>query len=158
MIDVNMNTRINRSPKEVFSFLVAHENDSQWQYGTFASARIPRRINDTKNFFRSIGHLMGRRNLSTFEVTEFEPHKRYGFKSLTGLLDVQATYTLEGVFGETKLNTSIQANLLNFGPVKESILEKMINEQLTKNLEKLKSLLESRTTMPSSERVYLSGG
>ena len=155
MIDFNMNTQIDQSPKEVFSFVATPENDFHWQYGTFASARIPRRISDARTFFRCIGHLMGRRNLSTFEVTQFEPNKRYGFKSLSGLLDLQTTYTFERAVGGTKINISIRANALNFAPVEESILEKMMKEQLKENLEKLKAILESRHFMLHSEPVSL---
>ena len=88
-----MNAQICRSLKRVFSFVTTPENDFHWQFGTLASARIPKGIPDTRTFFRSIGHLVGRRNLSTFEVTEFEPNKKYGFKYLSGLLDLQTTYT-----------------------------------------------------------------
>lgn len=38
---------------------------------------------------------MRRRNLGTFEMTEFEPNKKYGFKSLSGPLDSQTSYTFE---------------------------------------------------------------
>ena len=157
MINFSLNARIYRSLKQVFSFVTTPENDFQWQYGTFASARIPQRIDDTGTFFRSIGHLVGRRNLSTFEVTEFEPNKKYGFKSLSGLLDLQTTYTLERVVGGTKINISIRANVLNSGPVEESILEKTMKEQLKENLGRLKALLESRHIMLHSEPVYLPG-
>jgi hypothetical protein len=155
MINLNMNAEIHRSLRQVFSFVTAPENDFQWQYGTFASARIPHRIGNIGIFFRSIGHLVGRRNLSTFEVTEFEPNKKYGFKSLSGLLDLQTTYTLERAGGGTKINISIQANVLNFGSVEESILEKMMEEQLKENLERLKALLESKHIMLHSELVLL---
>ena len=157
MIDFNMNAQIHRSPTEVFSFVATPENDFQWQSGTFASARIPQRISETGTFFRSIGHLVGRRNLSTFEVTEFEPNKKYGFKSLSGLLDLQTTYTLERAVGGTKINISIRAKFLNFGPVDESILEKVMKEQLKENVESLKALLESRHTTLHSEPVLLTG-
>ena len=119
-----MNTQICRSLKEVFTFVTAPENDFQWQFGTLASARISQGIIDTGTFFRSIGHLMGRRNLSTFEVTEFEPNRKYGFKSLSGPLDSQTTYTFEQADCGTKIDISIQANVLTFVPMQEGILEK----------------------------------
>lgn len=150
-----MSTQIYRSLKQVFSFVTAPENDFQWQYGTFASAQISQGIIDTGAFFRSIGHLMGRRNLSTFEVTEFEPNKKYGFKSLSGPLDSQTTYTFEQADCGTKINILIQANVLNFVPVEEGILEKGMKEQLKENLGKLKGLLEARRIPPASETVSL---
>ena len=144
MIDFSLNTQICRSPKQVFSFVIAPENDFQWQSGTFAAARIPQGIIDTGTVFRSIGHLMGRRNLSTFEVIEFEPNKKYGFKSLSGPLDLQATYAFEQEDCGTKINISIQANVIDFVPVEAGILEKGMKEQLQENLGMLKDLLEEQ--------------
>ena len=147
MIDFSLNTQICRSPKQVFSFVIAPENDFQWQSGTFAAARIPQSIIETGTFFRSIGHLMGRRNLSTFEVIEFEPNKKYGFKSLSGPFDLQATYTFEQEDCGTKINISIQANVIDFVPVEEGLLEKGMKEQLKENLGLLKDILEEQPSV-----------
>ena len=155
MINFNMSTQIYRSVKQVFSFVTAPENDLHWQYGTFASARISQGIIDTGIFFRTIGHLMGRRNLSTFEVTEFEPNKKYGFKSISGPLDSRTTYTFERADGGTKINISIQANSRDFVPMEEGILEETMKEHLKENLGKLKDLLEARRIQLPSETVSL---
>ena len=150
-----MSTQICRSLKQVFSFVTAPENDFQWQYGTFESARISQGIIDTGTFFRSIGHLMGRRNLSTFEVTEYEPNKKYGFKSLSGPLDSETAYALEMADGGTKITISTQANVVDFFQVDERILEIRMKEQLKENLGKLKDLLEARRIPPAAETVSL---
>lgn len=147
MINFNMNTRICRSLEQVFRFVTAPENDFHWQDGTFASARISQGMIDTGTYFRSIGHLEGRRNLSTFEVTEFEPNRKYGFKSLSGPLESQTTYTFEQVDCGTKIDISIQANVLNFVAMEDGMLESRLKEQLEENLGKLKDLLESRHIM-----------
>ena len=151
MINFSMNTRIHRSLEQVFRFVTTPENDFQWQYGTFASARIPRDIPDTRTFFRSIGHLMGRRNLSTFEVTEYEPNMKYGFKSISGPLDSETAYVFEIADGGTKITVSTQASVLHFFQVDEGILEKRMKKQLKENLETLKDLLEERQMLPASE-------
>ena len=148
MINFNISTQICRSLNQVFSFVTAPENDFQWQYGTFASARISQGIIDTGTFFRSIGHLMGRRNLSIFEVTEFERNKKYGFKSISGPLDSETTYTFEIANGCTKIDISVQVNVINFVQVEEGILEKGMKEQLQENLGMLKDLLEDRQILP----------
>ena len=144
MINFSLNAQICRSLKQVFSFVTTPENDFHWQYGTLASARIPQGVHDTRTFFRSFGHLMGRRNLSTFEVTEYEPNKKYGFKSLSGPLDSKTTYTFETAAGCTKSDISVQVNEINFVEVEEGILEKGMKEELQENLGMLKDLLEDR--------------
>jgi len=148
MIDLNVSTLIYRPVRQVFDFISAPENDFQWQYGTLVSARASEGVNDIGSFFRSIGHLMGRRIESTFEVTEYEPNKKYGFKSLSGPLHSQTSYTFELANGSTKINISTQANVVNFFQMDERILEKKIKKQLKENLTLLKDLLEAKQILP----------
>ena len=42
MIDLVSTTLIERPLKQVFDFVSTPENDSQWQYGTLATARLPK--------------------------------------------------------------------------------------------------------------------
>jgi|SRR5687768_1855549 len=148
MIDLKVSTLIYRPVRQVFDFISAPENDFQWQYGTLVSARVSEGVNDIGSFFRSTGHLMGRRIESTFEVTEYEPNKKYGFKSLSGPLHSQTSYTFELANGSTKINISTQANVVNFFQMDERILEKKIKKQLKENLTLLKDLLEAKQILP----------
>ena len=75
MINLISSILIERPARQVFDFVSTPENDFQWQYGILATARLPKGSGAMRTFFRSIGHLMGRRNLSTFEITELEPNK-----------------------------------------------------------------------------------
>ncbi len=102
------------------------------------------------SFFQSIGHLMGRRIHGTFEVTEYEPYAKYGFKSLSGPLNSQTSYTFEIAEGSTKVNVSTQANLINFFQMDERVVEKMIKKQIRENLAMLKSLLETMQVVATS--------
>ncbi len=95
--------------------------------------------------FRSIGHLMGHRVLTTFEVTEYEPGRRYRFKSLSGLLHSQTTYTFAVADGHTRINISTRANVVNFFQIGERILEKRMKKQLKENLAMLKDFLEVKS-------------
>ena len=135
---------IYRPVRQVFDFMSAPENDFQWQYGTLAAARVSEGASAIGTFFRSIGHLMGRRVESTFEVTEYEPNKKYGFKSLSGPFHSQTSYTFEIANGSTKINISTQANVFNFFQVDEGILEKKMKKQLKEDLAMLKDLLEAK--------------
>ena len=142
---------INRPVRQVFDFMSTPENDFQWQYGTLASARISEGISNIGTFFRSIGHWMGRRNLSTFEVTEYEMNKKYGFKSLSGPLNSHTSYTFEIANGNTKIIISTQANAANFLQMDEDILEKKMKKQLKENIAMLKDILEVKQNLPNAE-------
>jgi hypothetical protein len=142
MINLDMSTMIYRPVKQVFDFVSTPENDVQWQYGTLASARISRGVNDIGTSFRSISHLLGQRNLSTFEVIEYERDKKYSFRTRSGPFRSQTSYTFEIADGSTRITISTQANVINFFHMEERILEKEMKKQLVENLAMLKDLLE----------------
>jgi len=149
MINLISSTLIERPVKQVFDFMSAPENNFQWQYGTLAAARVSESVMNTGTFYRSIGHLMGRRVEGTFEVTEYEPNKEYGFKSLSGPFDLQTSYTFEIASCSTKITVATQAHVVDFFQVDEGILEKKMKKQLKENLALLKDLLEARQILPS---------
>ncbi len=148
---------IYRPIKQVFDFMSTPENDFQWQYGTLTSARLSEGVSDIGTSFQSVGHLMGRRNLSTFEVTDYEPNKKYGFKSTSGPLLSQTSYTFEIASGSTKINISTQANVVNFFQMDEGILEKKMKKQLKENLAMLKDILEAKPSLTAAALVSLAG-
>ena len=149
MINLISSILIERPPPQVFDFVSTPENDFQWQYGILATARLPKGSGAMRTFFRSIGHWMGRRNLSTFEVTEYEPDQKYGFKSLSGPLSSQTSYSLGMADnGCTTIEISIQADVVNFFQMDEGILEKKMKKQLKEDLAILKDLLEANSFAP----------
>ena len=151
MVNLNISTMIYRPIRQVFDFMSAPENDFQWQYGTLASARLSEGTSSIGTLFRSIGHLVGRRVESTFEVTEYDPNRKYGFKSLSGPLNSQTSYTFEIASGSTKVTVSTQANLVNFLQVGEGILEKKMKKQLKEDLAMLKDILEAKQILHAPE-------
>ena len=138
---------------QVFDFMSSPENDFQWQYGTLASARISEGLGNIGTLFRSIGHLMGRRVESTFEVTEYEPNRQYGFKSLSGPFQSHTSYTFEAVRGFTQIDISTQVNAINFFQVDQGVLKKRMEKQLEENLVMLKELLEFERTLPVESEI-----
>ena len=143
MIHINSNTLICQPIQRVFEFISTPENDFQWQYGTLASTRLPGTVTGPGSCFQSVGSFMGQRTQSTFEVTEYEPSHRYGFKSLSGPLQSFTFFTLEIAKGYTQVKLSMQANLINGVDVSENILEKKMKRQFKENLAMLKSILET---------------
>jgi hypothetical protein len=151
MLNFNVSTMIYQPVKQVFDFMSTPENDFQWQYATLETARLSESVNGIGSFYRSISNLMGRRNISTFEVTEYKPNKKYSFKSLSGPLRSQTSYSFETSKSCTKINISMQANVIDFFQKDESLVEKHLRRQLKENLAMLKVLLETKRTSLASE-------
>jgi hypothetical protein len=143
MIQIISSTQIYRPIKRVFDFISTPENDFQWQYGTLASISTPESKAGLGACFQSTGVIMGHRYQGTFEVTEFEPNSKYGFKSLSGPLQSFTSYALDIVRGSTEVKLSMQANIVNWMDSNESVLEKKMKKQLKENLAMLKTILET---------------
>lgn len=93
--------------------------------------------------FASTGHFMGHRIQSTFEVTEYEPNTKYGFKSLSGPLQSYTSYVFDIAKGYTQIKLTMQANMINSMDFNENVLEKKMKKQLKENLAMLKNILET---------------
>jgi len=142
MFNLKISTIIEAPIKRVFEYMSMPENDFQWQYGTLVAATIISRLNKKGVYFRSIGHLLGRRNLGTYQVIESDLNRIYRFKSLSGPLHLHTAYTFDTLDGGTKVNISIHVGTIDFFDVNERELEKRMEKQLKKNLIMLKTLLE----------------
>ena len=144
MIHLEMSTMIYKPIQQVFDYVSTPENDVQWQYGTLATARLHKGVGKIGTFFRSIGHLMGHRIQSTFEVIEYEANSEYGFKSLSGPLHSQTSYTFKAADGGTRITVSTRAHVVDFFHMNEHLLGSKIKKQLKENLTLLKNLLEEK--------------
>lgn len=143
MIYLETSAVIYKPIKQVFDFVSTPENDFQWQYGTLATVKLSEGIGNLGTLFRSIGHLMGHRVQGTFEVIEYEPNNNYGFKSLSGPLHSQTSFTFEMTNGGTRITMSTRIYMVKFFEVEERILGKKLKKQLKENLALLKDLLET---------------
>jgi len=143
MICFDLNTHIYRPLKQVFTFVATPENDFEWQYGTLESARISKGEIEIGSQFRAIGHFMGRRIGTTFEVTEFELNARYGFKSLSGPMDSHTSYSFEPTKDGTKVSLYTETTPRQLFENIDALAVKKFKKQYKENLATLKSALET---------------
>ena len=143
VIQIVSNTQIYQPIKRVFDFISTPENDFQWQYGTLASTRVSENPDGLGSCFQTIGNFMGHRIKSIYEVTEYEPNSKYGFKSLSGPLHSFTSYTFNIAKGCTQVKLSMQATVVNLIEFNENIIEKKMKRQFKDNLTMLKNILET---------------
>jgi hypothetical protein len=153
MINLNVSTKIYRPIKQVFDFVSNPENDFQWQYGTLAAARLPDGTDRLGSFFRTIGHLLGHRLQGIFEVTEYEPNRKYAFRSVSGPLHLETCYTFNIDSGSTMISIATQANAANVFDMNEHVVERNMKKQLKENLALLKDLLEANEILPGTTAI-----
>jgi len=144
MIFINVSTLILRPVWEVFDFIAAPENNFRWQYGSLDSVQISAGDLRVGALFSSFGHFMGRRIQSTFEITEFETNKSYGFETFSGPIQLQTSYSFETVDHGTNVLVSAQVNPGGFFKLVDPIVARVARQQFKENLAKLKIILETR--------------
>ena len=147
MIRFDLNTHIYRPLIQVFAFVATPENDFQWQYGTLTSAQLSRGEVGLGTLFRAVGHLLGQRIETVYEVTVFEPNKRYGFKSVSGPVDSYTLFTFEMSQGGTKVTLCIETDPKELSKPNSSIVLKQFKKQHKENLAMLKSILEAHQVL-----------
>lgn len=144
MLSFTLNTKIYRPLQDVFKFITTPENDFEWQYGTLASTQISSGDICVGALFRTKGHFTQRLIEGIYEITDFEPNQKYGFKSLSGPLRVSTLYTFEVSYGSTKITMFFQACTEDLFKTSDASVEKSVKKQCRENLALLKSLLEAR--------------
>ncbi|MGD8406184.1 MAG: hypothetical protein PVJ21_21180 [Anaerolineales bacterium] len=150
MISINLNTLILRPVMEVFDFITAPENNSQWQYGSLISVITSAGDMQVGTVFSSFGHFMGRRIQSNFEVTEFEADKSYGFETISGPIQLQTSYSFEAIENGTNLMVSSMINPGGFFKLVDPIVKSLAIKQFKENLTTLKGILETREIIHNS--------
>jgi uncharacterized protein YndB with AHSA1/START domain len=144
MITINMSSLILRPVSDVFVFVSTPENNSQWQYGSMESSQISEGSVAVGTKFSSFGHFMGRRIQTTFEVTELEANKTYGFKTISGPIQLQTSYKFESVSHGTNLTILTRVSPGGFFKLVDPIVGMVAKKQFEENVSKLKELLEAR--------------
>ena len=142
MVKIASSIEIHRPAAEVFNFITASANDFEWQYGTLGSGRISEGAAGVGGSFRTVGHLMGRRVVSTFEITEYDSNRQYGFRSMTGPLVSHTLYTLEGTRHRTRIKVVTQASPDEASTQPGKVMEKYMQRELKDNLAMLKIVME----------------
>jgi hypothetical protein len=143
MISFDLRTHIVRPLRQVFQFVTTPENDFQWQYGTLASARLSQGAIGIGSIFRVLGHFLGERMESIFEVTGFEPYRTYGFRSQSSPIFSSTLYSLDMKGGMTELSLSVQMDPGESFKPGIAVTEKRLKKQYRENLSLLKDLLEA---------------
>jgi hypothetical protein len=146
MIHFELSTRIYRPLNQVFAFVAMPENDFQWQYGTLTCTQISHGEIGIGTLFRAVGHLMGRRLETIYEVTVFDLNNRYGFKSISGSTASNMLYSFEIAGGCTKVNMNTEMCPVDVLKPGETMIVKKLKKEYKENLAMLKNLLEGHPT------------
>lgn len=143
-VDVQVETVIARPVAEVAAYAGDPSNAPEW-YVNIRSvewrSEPPVRVGSQLDF---VAQFLGRRIAYTYEVTELVPGERLVMRTAQGPFPMQTTYTWSEAGGGTRMTLHNTGEPSGFSRVAAPVMEKAMRRATTKDLARLKAILEGR--------------
>jgi uncharacterized membrane protein len=143
MTKVEHSVVIERPAEQVWEYVHDPSNDTAWQSSlveskelTAAPMRVGTRIAETRRF-------LGKRFEMSYEVTEYEPHRRSAIRTIGGPIPTSGVYALEPVNGGTRFTAELETDAHGFFKLAEPVFARMARREMEANLGLLKDILEA---------------
>ncbi len=91
-----------------------------------------------------VGKFLGWRPQTTVEITEYEPNRKVGFKTVSGPLSAKGEFIFEFVEGGTRVTLVAEMEPSGFLKLIGPIVARAAQRHLETELAKLKELLEAQ--------------
>ena len=144
MIKIESSVTINRPVEDIFEFIADNDNDTLWQSGVTESEQ-PTGSMGVGATYKQVSKVVGREIESTIEVTEYDPNRRFAFKTTSGPLPMAGSFTCEQVAeGETKVHILGEGESGGLFKLAEPVINKMVQREWETNLANLKDLMEAQ--------------
>ncbi|WP_457253659.1 SRPBCC family protein [Pedococcus sp. P5_B7] len=139
-----MQTTIDMPVSAVASFASDPTNAPDW-YTNITSVvwqtQPPVAVGSRMDF---VAHFLGRRLAYTYEVVELEPQVRLVMRTADGPFPMETTYRWETVgHGSTRMTLRNRGNPAGFSRLAAPVMELAMRKATTKDLARLKTLLEA---------------
>ncbi len=144
-MDVQVEATIDRPPSVVSTYAGDPSNAPLW-YANIRSVEWqtapPVAVASRMNF---VAQFLGRRLTYTYEVVELVPERRLVMRTADGPFPMETTYTWEpAADGATRVTLRNRGTPSGFSRVAAPVMEKAMRRAMTKDLARLKQILESR--------------
>ena len=143
MIKMEQSITIKRSQEEVFAFIANPENETQWQADLVESKIISTGAVGVGSKGRDLRQFMGKPVETTWEVTEYQPHRKIAFRIIKGPIPFQGIYLFKAVPGGTKFTFTAWAETKGISKLFDPIVNRMGRKQYERDLATLKTVLEA---------------
>jgi uncharacterized membrane protein len=143
MITFEIGILIDRSVEDVFVFISNPMNLPKWQSMVAKVEPVSSGSVEAGSKYNVLSELMGRKIDGVMEITDYEPPSKFGFKNVSGPVQIQAMASFKSVGTGTRLNLNAQGEPGGVFKLAEGVLAKQVKSQMEDNLKRLKSVLES---------------
>jgi uncharacterized protein YndB with AHSA1/START domain len=142
-----LNVFVNRSQQDVFEFLTNPANLSKWNSNFAAAEWTSSDAPSLGSTHKVLAKMSGGKNEGLFEITQWEPPHRYGYKSISGLPfpieSIESTVTLAPKENGTQITFESQFGLAGILKFAEGMFRKLAEKGDGDNFDTAKRLLET---------------
>jgi uncharacterized protein YndB with AHSA1/START domain len=142
---------IERSVEDVFAFVGDQTNAVRWQAGIVEVRRLtdgPIGVGSRHTIVRTF---MGRRLTVDNEYTAFDPDTRIAFRTTSGPMPLESSYTVEPVEGGTRVTSTIAMDASGFLSLAEPLIAVGLRREMDAAFRELKRVLEAPAPVASTE-------
>ncbi|GAB3851133.1 SRPBCC family protein [Nocardioides maradonensis] len=143
-VDVEVSTVIDRPPAVVATYAADPVNAPEW-YVNIRSVELhtpgPVTLGSRMDF---VAHFLGRRIAYTYEVVELVPGERMVMETADGPFPMRTTYTWSPDGDGTRMTLRNTGSPSGFGALAAPVMSRAMRSATTKDLRRLKSILEAR--------------
>jgi uncharacterized protein YndB with AHSA1/START domain len=136
-------TTIKRPVEDVFTVMSNPANDPTWSSAVVEAEQTsagPIGVGTTARF---VSKILGRRITTDWEITEFEPNRKFVALSNSRPFPVQVSMTFEPTEGGTRVSVMYEAELGGLFKLTVPLFVSMGKRQLQSALDNLKNLMEA---------------
>jgi uncharacterized membrane protein len=145
MIKFNEEIVINRPVDEVFAFLTTLENLPKWQSALTSTVISQGPVRVGTQFEESF-RMMGRAVEVVCEITEHEPSRKLGWKSVSSsMIDFESRFLFDSTNGTTRLTFAGGSSLKGVWRLFEPLAGGEMRRELKAELEKMKQVVEAQS-------------
>jgi uncharacterized protein YndB with AHSA1/START domain len=141
MPEAKNSIEIRRSPSEVFAFLAEGENNRRWRAGV-VDIRHKAGHGRGAIYEQGVKGPFGRRVPADYEVTEFEPDRRIGFRAIAGPVRPEGSYQLQPVDGGTRVTFELRCAPTGMAKLMTPMVAKTMRSEVAQ-LDRLRAALET---------------
>jgi len=141
MFTVESTVVIQKPVDEVYAFVNNPDNTTKWQGGVEA-VKYPEGSYKVGSQYTEVRKFMGKEMNTTLKVTALEENKKYAAKVVKGPVSYTVDLTFAVAGDGTKMTTVVSGEPGGFFKLAENMVAKQLEEGLTEDGKRLKSLME----------------
>ena len=143
MIEIRSVVEIDRPPDQVFDMIADMSRNPEWQKGMRECVWTSDPPIGVGSTYEQVAAFLGRRIVTSFEVTEFDRPHRIRIESLVSTFPLDITRIVEPSGGGSRVEAIVKGEPGGLARVVSPLMTMMVKRSVTADYASLKDLLET---------------